>query len=114
MICTVTTGFFVLRRCGRPAVAACPACGRPICANHVAEAGLCPDCAAARGFFGHRQAASSRHRRAFFTQTGTDFGDVAMFTRFDNFDRAPFDPGNGGETEYDADGGDGDDSLVDS
>ena len=33
--CAVTTGFFVLRRCGRPAVAACPSCGRPICAQHV-------------------------------------------------------------------------------
>jgi hypothetical protein len=113
-VCTVTTGFFVLRRCGRPAVAACPACGRPLCTNHVADAGLCPECAAQRGYLRHPQAAWSHHRRGFFTASSHDFGDMGMFTALDEFDRAPFDPGAGGETEYDADGSDDDDELVDS
>lgn len=109
--CTVTTGFFVLRRCGRPAVAGCPACGRPICAAHVADGGMCPDCAAQRGHFGHPQASSSHHRRGFYSHSSQDFGDANMFAMLNAFDREPFDPGNGGETDYDADG---DDSLVDS
>jgi hypothetical protein len=113
-VCTVTTGFFVLRRCGRPVVAGCPACGRPLCVNHVADGGLCPECAAARGHLGHPNAASSHHRRGFFTTSAHDFGDVTMFSMLDRFDRAPFDPGNGGGTDYDADGGDDDDRLVDS
>lgn len=111
MTCTVTTGFFVLRRCGRPGVAACPACGRPLCATHIADGGLCPECAAARGLLGHPQAAASHRRRGFYTASGHDFGDLSLFSMLDAFDRAPFDPGNGNETEYDADG---DDSLVDS
>jgi hypothetical protein len=113
-VCTVTTGFFVLRRCGRPPVAGCPACGRPLCAIHIADAGLCPECAAQRGYLGNPHASSAHHRRGFFSSSGHDFGDVALFQRLDDFDRAPFDPGAGGETEYDADGGDGDDRLVDS
>ena len=133
--CTVTTGFFVLRRCGRPPVAGCPACGRPICATHVAEHGFCPDCAAQRGFFGNPQASSSHHRHAFGlglaehpewqlkdsngavvyvgTRVAGDFGDPSFFAVLNSFDRAPFDPDSGDETDYDADGG-GDDSLVDS
>jgi hypothetical protein len=111
--CTVTTGFFVLRRCGRPPVAGCPACRRPICAIHVAEQGLCPDCAAQRGFFGNPQAGSSHHRRGFRSASARDFGDASMLRILNSFDRAPFDPDSGDETDYDADGG-GDDSLVDS
>ena len=112
-VCTVTTGFFVLRRCGRPVVAGCPACGRPLCVNHLADGGLCPECAAQRGHLRHPQAASSHHRRGFFSHSSHDFGDMTMFTIFDAFDRAPFEPDAGGETDYDADG-DGDDNLVDS
>jgi hypothetical protein len=114
--CTVTTGFFVLRRCGRPAVAGCPACGRPICVNHIADGGMCPECAAARGLLHHPQAAAARHRRGFLSHSSADFGDASMFQFLDSFDRAPFDPDNGGETDYDADGDadGGDDSLVDS
>ncbi len=111
MMCTVTTGFFVLRRCGRPVVASCPACRRPLCTNHIADAGLCPECAAQRGYLGHPQASSSHHRRGFFTSTSRDFGDHHMFSMLNAFDRAPFDPDNGAETDYDAEG---DDRLVDS
>jgi hypothetical protein len=112
-ICTVTTGFFVLRRCGRPPVAGCPACGRPICATHVADAGLCPECAARRGFLGNPHASSSHHRRGFYQHSSQEFGDANIFAMLNAFDRAPFDPDAGDETDYDADGG-GDDSLVDS
>jgi hypothetical protein len=111
--CTVVTGFFVLRRCGRPPVAGCPDCRRPICATHVAEQGLCPDCAARRGFFGHPASSSSHHRRGFRSSSSRDFGDASMFAVLNEFDRAPFDPG-GAETDYDADGGGEDDRLVDS
>jgi hypothetical protein len=112
MNCTVTTGFFVLRRCGRPPVATCPACGRPLCMNHIADAGLCPECAATQGYLGHPQASSSHHRRGFFMSSAQDFSDASLFNMFNMFDRAPFDPGAGGHTEYDDDSDD--DSLVDS
>jgi hypothetical protein len=111
--CAVTTGFFVLRRCGAPAVSACALCRRPLCGAHVADAGLCPECAAARGYHGHPAAAAAHHRRSFYSRGSHDYGDAAFYQTLDAYDRAPFDPGAAGETDYDADSG-ASDSLVDS
>jgi hypothetical protein len=81
--------------------------------NHIADAGLCPECAARQGYLGHPQASSSHHRRGFFAASSADFGDHSLFSMLNAFERAPIDPNNGGETDYDADGSE-DDSLVDS
>ena len=104
--CTVTTGFFVLAgAAGRRRRRARRAGARSARATSP-TAGLCPECAAARGFFGHPQAAVVATTGARFTQRSrTDFGDPRCSRGFDTFDRAPFDPGDGGETDYDADGG---------
>ena len=48
--CMVTTGFFVLGRCGRNPVATCGSCGRPVCDRHVMPDGLCAECATAHGY----------------------------------------------------------------
>ena len=47
--CRAKVGMLVLRDCGAEAVAACDACGRPICRAHqcpVAQGVSCPECAA--------------------------------------------------------------------
>jgi len=67
--------------------------------------------------FGHPSAAAAGRRRGFRAGSASDFGDATLFSALDSFDRAPFDPGDGDETDYSADGdadGGGDDSLVDS
>jgi hypothetical protein len=45
--CAVRRGFFVLRECGRTAIAVCSACARPVCAEHSAPLSappLCSEC----------------------------------------------------------------------
>lgn len=108
--CAVTTGFFVLARCGTPAVAGCAQCRRPLCAAHVTDQGLCPECAAAYGH-GHPAAAVASHRRSFRSRLARVYSDRYWYDQLDDFDRAPFAPGAAGNQEYP----DGDESgLVDS
>lgn len=109
--CAVTTGFFTLARCGQMAVAGCPACGRAICADHVADGGLCPECAAARGAAGHPAATVAHRRRAFRSRTAQLYHDTAWYGGLDDFDRAAFEPEAAADTDY---LDDGDDALVDS
>jgi hypothetical protein len=111
--CGVTTGFFVLRRCGAPPVTVCARCRRPLCQTHVAEGGLCPECAAAQGPSAHPAAATAHHRRSFYHTTSRGFRDATFYSSLDAFDRAAFDPHASANDDYDADDGpDGD--LVDS
>lgn len=43
--CRVRQGFFVLSDCTRNAASSCPACQRPVCADHfVEDADRCADC----------------------------------------------------------------------
>ncbi|GIE80605.1 hypothetical protein Aph02nite_65550 [Actinoplanes philippinensis] len=109
--CAVTTGFFTLGKCGRMAVAGCPACGRAICADHIADGGLCPECAAARGQLGHPAAVAAQRRRAYRQRSSEQYDDTVWYTSFDTFDRSAFDPGAGASQDY---LDDGDDALVDS
>lgn len=109
--CGVAMGFFVLRRCPGRAAATCQRCGRPLCPAHVADAGLCPQCALARGYLTHPTTIAMAHRRDFFIRFARDFNDGDSFPTFDDFDRAPFD--HGPETDVDP-GGVGPDHLVDS
>ena len=109
--CAVTTGFFTLARCGQMVVAGCPACGRAICADHVADGGLCPECAAARGSAAHAAATVAHRRRAFRTRTSHVYHDVSWYSSLDDFDRAAFEPNAAADTDY---LDDGDDALVDS
>ncbi len=46
--CACKRGFFTLRDCGRPATASCSVCSRRVCAEHLAEGGLCVECLAKR------------------------------------------------------------------
>lgn len=109
--CAVTTGFFTLGRCGQMAVAGCPACGRGICADHVADGGLCPECAATRGQAGHPAAVVAKRRRAFRSRTAHEYHDATWYASLDTFDRAAFEPDAAADTDY---LDDGDDALVDS
>ncbi|GIF15773.1 hypothetical protein [Actinoplanes teichomyceticus] len=109
--CAVTTGFFTLGKCGQMAVAGCPACGRPICADHVADGGLCPECAAARNQVGHPAAAAAQRRRAYRHSSSAEYRDTGWYAGFDAYDRAAFDPGSAADQDY---LDDGDDALVDS
>ncbi|WP_197688143.1 MULTISPECIES: hypothetical protein [unclassified Actinoplanes] len=93
------------------AVAACPSCGRPICADHIAEGGMCPECAAARGQVSHPAAAAAYRRRAHRYRTSQEYSDVVWYSGFDTYDRAAFDPGAGATQDF---LDDGDDALVDS
>jgi hypothetical protein len=110
--CGVTTGFFVLRRCGVTAVTGCARCRRPLCADQVAEGGLCPECAAAHGHRVHPAAARAFHRRAFYASSAHSYHDRHFYDSLDDYDRSAFDPGRSSDGEYDPD--DGPDDLVDS
>ena len=49
--CQIKRGFFVLRDCGKPAVATCSVCGRSVCAEHQIKwlaSAMCVDCNARR------------------------------------------------------------------
>ncbi|GAA4604683.1 hypothetical protein BJY16_005102 [Actinoplanes octamycinicus] len=109
--CTVTTGFFTLGKCGVMAVAGCPACQRPLCAGHITESGLCPECAAARNQVGHPAAAAAYRRRMHRHRTAGEYQDAGWYAGFDAYDRSAFDPGAGAQQDY---LDDGDDALVDS
>lgn len=109
--CAVTTGFFTLGKCGQMAVAGCPQCGRALCADHVADGGLCPECAAAGNQVGHPAAAAAQRRRAYRHRTAEEYRDALWYTSFDAYDRAAFDPGAAAARDF---LDDGDDALVDS
>jgi hypothetical protein len=109
--CAVTTGFFTLGKCGTMAVAGCPSCGRALCADHITEGGLCPECAAANNRFGHPAAVAAYRRRAYRHRSAGVYQDAVWYTGFDSYDRAAFDPGAAASQDY---LDDGDDALVDS
>ncbi|MEV6348102.1 hypothetical protein [Actinoplanes sp. NPDC051851] len=109
--CAVTTGFFTLGKCGQMAVAGCPSCGRALCADHVTEGGLCPECAAANGRYGHPAAAAAYRRRAQRYRASQEYEDAGWYNLFDAFDRSAFDPNAGAQQDY---LDDGNDALVDS
>lgn len=111
-LCGVTTGFFVLGRCRRPAVAMCQ-CGRPVCAEHAGPNGLCPECAAAQGYGADpfQPGWARGYRRTYYRRASHDYGDVAWYSTFDDFDRGAFNPGRGYAPDY---GGDDGPDFVDS
>ncbi|WP_113702261.1 hypothetical protein [Nonomuraea lactucae] len=108
--CLETTGFFVLGRCGRPAVTGCPRCGKPVCERHVAPAGLCPECAAAQGYgTPYDPFWTSGYRSHHYHSSGSAYSDPGWYATFDDYDRGAFD------LEDQGDFGDGDDGdFVDS
>lgn len=104
--CRVTTGFFVLGRCGRPAVTMC-GCGRPVCAEHAGPNGLCPECAAAQGYGvdPYDRAWTRRYRRQSRQRTSSEYRDDDWFYGFDAYDRGAFNPENAYGPEYEGDHG---------
>ncbi|MEU0564926.1 hypothetical protein ABZ297_05965 [Nonomuraea sp. NPDC005983] len=113
--CLVSTGFFVLGRCGRPSVAGCAGCGRPICDRHVAPGGLCPECATAQGYGSpYDPFWTSGFRAHHYHSSASTYSDPTWYATFDDYDRGAFDPddqGDFGESDF----GDGDDrDFVDS
>jgi hypothetical protein len=114
--CMVTTGFFVLGRCGRSSVSACPQCRRSLCGEHLGPNGLCPECAAAYGYGAHdphdpRWAQS--YRRTYYHRSSQSYSDPLMYSSFDSYDRGAFEPGNDYSSDDD-DYGDDDSGTVDS
>lgn len=108
--CAVTTGFFVLGRCGRPSVTVCR-CGRSVCARHVDPQGQCPECAAAQAYADPFHPGWARgYRRRYYQQSSGMYNDAVWYSRFDSYDRGQFDAGDGVDVGgYDGDGFDGDD-----
>ncbi len=94
--CTVTTGFFVLGRCGRPSVADCPRCRRRVCAEHAdPQSGTCPECAAAQGYGSddpHDPTWIVRYRRRHYEQAHASY--QGGWTTYDDYDRGAFNPGD--------------------
>lgn len=110
--CSVTTGFFVLGRCGQPAAGSCPRCSRVVCAAHASAGGLCPECAAAQGYGGsdpHDPTWTSGYRRHYYQRTSRTYNDPVWYSNFDEYDRGAFNPGDdrmhGGDWEADDDAG---------
>lgn len=110
--CTVTTGFFVLGRCGNPSVTACGQCGRPVCARHAGPSGLCPECANQQGFADdpYQPGWARGYRRRFYQHSSRMYSDAYWYSTFDSYDRGAFDDGFD-VVDY---GGDGSDGWVDS
>ncbi|TDC83162.1 hypothetical protein [Actinomadura sp. 7K507] len=95
--CSVTTGFFVLGRCGQAAVAACPQCGQAVCAEHAGPDGLCPGCRTARGYETqdpHDPAWTAGYRRRYYRSSSREYNDAAWYSSFDEYDRGAFNPGD--------------------
>lgn len=114
--CVVTSGFFVLGRCGRAAVAPCTHCGRPVCPEHRMPTGLCAECAAAAGQAPQdpfEEGWVQGYRRGFYSRSSQTYQDPAWYSGFDAYDRGAFDPGQGHSPE-DYDYGSEDDGFVDS
>ncbi|NLT56769.1 MAG: hypothetical protein GXX79_19840 [Actinomycetales bacterium] len=113
--CTVTRGFFVLRHCGVLAVTGCTTCGRPLCAAHVADAGMCPECAVAAGYGTHPSrtpiTTAAHRRRAFYSGSSHHYQDTTWYSSFDDYDREAFRPDSAADPDY---GVDEDSGLVDS
>ncbi|MBW8485796.1 hypothetical protein [Actinomadura parmotrematis] len=103
--CDVTTGFFVLGHCGRPAVAGCPSCGKPVCAHHAGPDGLCPECAdrLAGGPASPYDPRWARgYRRTYYSESSRAYNDTTWYSSFDDYDRGGFDAGG----DYSFGGGD--------
>ncbi|XRQ05614.1 hypothetical protein ACN3XK_55080 [Actinomadura welshii] len=95
--CTVTTGFFVLGRCGQAAAASCLRCSRAVCAAHAGQGGLCPECAAAQGYGAqdpHDPSWVGGYRRAYYERTSRTYRDPNWYAMFDQYDRGAFNPGD--------------------
>jgi hypothetical protein len=103
--CTVTTGFFILGRCGQAAVASCPACGRPVCGAHAGPNGVCPECAAAQGYGTqdpHQPSWAESYRRRYYHDSSQTYADTSWYSSFNEYDRGAFNPGD----DYSHGGGD--------
>ncbi|MFI0483972.1 hypothetical protein [Actinomadura sp. 9N215] len=108
--CTVTTGFFVLGRCGQQAVASCPQCARPVCAAHAGPGGLCSECAAAQGYGTpdpHHPSWTGGFRRRYYQSSSRAYNDTYWYSSFDEYDRGAFNPGDDYSHGGDWDGDDG-------
>ncbi|WP_233526030.1 hypothetical protein [Actinomadura spongiicola] len=95
--CHVTTGFFVLGRCGQAAAASCARCVRPVCAAHAGPGGLCPECAAAQGYGTHdphEPSWTAGYRRHYYQSSSHAYADATWYASFDEYDRGAFDPGD--------------------
>lgn len=108
--CSVTTGFFVLGRCGQAAAASCARCSRAICTAHTLHGSFCPECAVAQNYAGqdpHDPSWVGLFRRSYYERSSRSYNDRDWYTRFDAFDRGAFDPGrshlHGGDWETDDD-----------
>jgi hypothetical protein len=107
--CAVTTGFFLLGRCGRPSVTVCR-CGRPVCAEHVDPQGLCPECATAQAYADPFHPGWARgYRRRYYEQSSGQYSDPLWYSHFDSYDRGQFDADDG----FDIGGDTGDDGGFD-
>lgn len=107
--CTVTTGFFVLGRCGRPAVMTC-GCQRLVCAEHVTFGNMCPECATAQGYPAddpYNPVWTSGYRRAYYRRSAHQYHDTTWYASFDHHDRGGFDPGYASNPDFADDGGSG-------
>ena len=114
--CNVTTGFFVLGRCGQEAVASCGQCGRPICAQHAGQHGVCPECMAAQGYATqdpHDPSWAGGKRRGFYQNSSHAYSDTYWYSSFDHYDRGAFNPGDDYSQGGDF-GSDDDTGFVDS
>jgi hypothetical protein len=114
--CMVSTGFFVLGRCGRASAGACARCGRPVCDRHAAAGGLCPECATAEGYGSPYDAGwVSGYRSRHYHSSSSTYSDPTWYGTFDDYDRGAFDPGDQGDFGGSGDFDDGDrDDFVDS
>ncbi len=112
----VTTGFFVLGKCGRASASYCPQCRRPVCGEHQGPSALCPECAAALGQGAqdpHDPRWAQSYRRWYYGRSSQQYSDSGWYSAFDAYDRNAFEPGSdyasGGDYDFDSDSG-----LVDS
>nr|WP_233616719.1 hypothetical protein [Actinomadura harenae] len=132
--CSILSGFFVLRRCERPAAGPCPSCTRPVCPEHFGSDGLCPECSRNTARDAYDRTWTYGHRRRHYENSSAVYGSSTYYpdySSFDEHDRDAFEPDGGdwaaasgdfaGGDDWDGADGDGggdwdsgDDGLVDS
>ncbi|RFU36410.1 hypothetical protein DZF91_38355 [Actinomadura logoneensis] len=93
--CAMLTGFFVLRRCGRPAAAHCPSCTRAVCPEHSGPDALCSECRGRLAEHAHDPSWTYGYRRTHYENSSSVYGSNTWYPDFDQHDRNAFEAGGG-------------------
>ena len=97
--CAIRRGFFALRPCGNPAIAACAQCGRPACAEHSSTPNGTTFCLECQARAGVQQGTPPWQRAVVYDRRmrfHTYYDDNWLFSPANSFDQNDFTPFDSG------------------